>query len=59
MNEIANVFLQNEKFGDYLKEIKMKKGPISILGLVDVAKSVVVHSTNVDTKRPVCIITYN
>ena len=59
MNEIANVFLQNEKFGDYLKEIKMKKGPISILGLVDVAKSVVIHSTNIDTKRPVCIITYN
>ena len=59
MNEIAKVFLQNEKFGDYLKEIKMKKGPISILGLVDVAKSVVVHSTNIDTKRPVCIITYN
>ena len=59
MNEIANVLIQNEKFQDYLKEIKLKKGPISILGLVDVAKSLVMHSTNVDTKRPVCIITYN
>ena len=59
MNEIANSFLQNVKFADYLKEIKMKNSPISILGLVDVAKSVVVYSTNLDTKRPVCIITYN
>lgn len=59
MNEIANVLLQNEKFKDYLKEIKLKIGPISILGLVDVAKSIIVHSTNLDTKRPVCIITYN
>ena len=25
MNEIANVLIQNEKFGDYLKEVKLKK----------------------------------
>ena len=59
MNEIANILIQNEKFQEYLKEIKLKKGPISILGLVDVAKSIVVHSTSLDTKKPVCIITYN
>ena len=59
MNEIASVLLQNKKFQDYLNEIKSKKSPISILGLVDVAKSLIVHSTNVDTKKPVCIITYN
>ena len=59
MNEIANVLLQNKKFQEYLNEIKSKKSPISILGLVDVAKSLIVHSTNVDTKKPVCIITYN
>ena len=59
MNEIANVLIQNEKFQDYLKEIKLKKGPISILGLVDVAKSLVVQSTFLDVKKPVCIITYN
>ena len=59
MNEIASVLLQNKKFQDYLNEIKSKKSPISILGLVDVAKSLIVHSTNVDTKKTVCIITYN
>ena len=59
MNEIANFFTQNKKFQDYLNEIKMKKSPISILGLVDVAKSLVIHSTNIETKRPICIITYN
>ena len=59
MNEIANVLLQNEKFSDYLKELKLKKGPISILGLVDACKSQFVYSTSVETKRPICIITYN
>ena len=59
MNEIANILLQNEKFKDYLKEIKLKNGPISILGLVDVTKSLVVQSTFFNVKKPVCIITYN
>ena len=59
MNEIANVLIQNEKFQDYLSEIKLKNSPISILGLVDVSKSQFVCSTQIETKKPICIITYN
>lgn len=59
MNEIANLLIQNEKFKDYIKEIKLKTSPINILGLVDVAKGQFVYSTKEENKRPICIITYN
>ena len=45
MSALTKILIQNEKFQDYLKEIKLKTTPISILGLVDVAKSQWVAAT--------------
>lgn len=59
MNAILQCLVDNSKFQDYLKEIKLKTTPISILGLVDVAKSQMISATAQATKRPVGIITYN
>lgn len=59
MNKLASLLIQNEKFKDYIKEIKLKTSPINILGLVDVAKSQFVCSTKEQIKSPICIITYN
>ena len=59
MNEITNILTQNVKFQDYIKEIKLKTTPISILGLVDVAKSQWIIATQEEIKKPICLITYN
>lgn len=59
MNEIVSILTQNEKFKDYIREIKLKTTPISILGLVDVAKSQFVSATAEEIKQPICLITYN
>ena len=59
MSALTKILIQNEKFQDYLKEIKLKTTPISILGLVDVAKSQWVAATMQEANKPVCIITYN
>ena len=59
MNEIANILTQNEKFKDIVKEIKLNTTPISILGLVDVAKTQFVSALLEQTNKKICIITYN
>ena len=59
MNAILQSLLDTEKFQDYLNEIKSKTTPISILGLVDVAKSQIISATAQSIKKPVCLITYN
>ena len=59
MNEIANILIQNKKFQEYLNEIESKQGPVSVLGLVDACKSQFVCSTKIESKKPICIITYN
>ena len=59
MNEITKALAQNEKFQDYIKEIKLKTTPISILGLVDVAKSQFISATAEETGKTICLITYN
>ena len=59
MNAIIKMLIENVKFQDYLKEIKLKTSPISILGLVDVAKNQFVSATREEIKNPICIITYN
>lgn len=59
MNAILQSLADTEKFQDYLNEIKSKTTPISILGLVDVAKSQVISATVQSVNKPVCLITYN
>ena len=59
MSALTEILTQNEKFQDYLKQIKFKNTPISILGLVDVAKSQWIAATIQSEIRPVCLITYN
>ena len=59
MSALTEILTQNEKFKDYLKQIKLKNTPISILGLVDVAKSQLIDATMQSENRPVCLITYN
>ncbi len=59
MNEIANILTQNEKFKDIVKEIKLNTTPISILGLVDVAKIQIASALLEQTNKKICIITYN
>ena len=59
MSALTEILTQNEKFKDYLKQIKLKNTPISILGLVDVAKSQWIDATMQSENRPVCLITYN
>ena len=59
MNAIIKNLIDNEKFNDYLKNINEKISPINILGLTDVAKVQFLVATKEETKRPICIITYN
>ena len=59
MNRIIENLIQNEKFKDYIKDLKSNVTPISILGLVDVAKSPFVYATQEEINKPICIVTYN
>ena len=59
MNRIIENLIQNEKFKDYIKDLKSNITPISILGLVDVAKSPFVYATQEEINKPICIVTYN
>ena len=59
MNAIIKNLIDNEKFKDYLKNINEKISPINILGLTDVAKVQFLVATKEESKRPICIITYN
>ena len=59
MNAIIKNLIDNEKFKDYLKNINEKISPINILGLTDVAKVQFLVATKEESKRPICIVTYN
>ena len=59
MNAILKNLIDNNKFQDYLKNIKENISPINLLGLTDVAKVQFVVATKEEIKRPVCLITYN
>ena len=50
---------KNEKYKEYLKLIKSKNTPISLLGLTDVGKSLICVATRENIKAPICILTYN
>ena len=50
---------ESEKFFELMKEIKMKKTPINISGLVFVGKSHIISTISENIKKPICVITYN
>ena len=50
---------ESEKFIELMKEIKMKKTPINISGLVFVGKSHMISTISENVKNPLCVITYN
>ena len=50
---------ESEKFLELMKEIKMKKTPINISGLVFVGKSHIISTISENIKKPICVITYN
>ena len=59
MNAIIKNLIDNEKFKDYLENIKQKISPINLLGLTDVGKVQFLMATKEEIKRPICLITYN
>ena len=59
MNAIIKTLIDNEKFKDYLENIKQKISPINLLGLTDVGKVQFLMATKEETKGPICLITYN
>ena len=59
MNLFNNKLSENEKFKQYLSDIKNKISPINISGLSDVGKTFIISSTLNELKNPICIVTYN
>ena len=59
MNAIIKTLIDNEKFKDYLENIKQEISPINLLGLTDVGKVQFLMATKEEVKRPICLITYN
>ena len=59
MNYIIEELAKLEKFKEYAQSINKKNSPITISGLSDVGKIQVEIATHIETKRPVCIVTYN
>ena len=59
MNAIIKSLIDNEKFKDYLENIKQKISPINLLDLTDVGKVQFLMATKEETKGPICLITYN
>lgn len=59
MNLLTKKLSENEKFKQYVSDIKNKISPISISGLSDVGKSHVIAGTINGIKKPICMITYN
>ena len=58
-NEIIQSLQEVDKFKELIEQIKLKKTPINISGLVFVGKSHVIAGIKEEIKRPICVITYN
>lgn len=58
-NEIIQSLQELDKFRELTEQIKLKKTPINISGLVFVGKSHIISALKEETKRPICVITYN
>lgn len=59
MNLLIKQLNQNEKFKQYVKDIKNNISPISLSGLSDVGKTHLLAGTVITTLRPICVVTYN
>lgn len=59
MDFLIEKLSENEKFKQYLGDIKNKQNPISLSGLTDVAKTYMIATTIKEYKKPICLITYN
>ena len=58
-NEIIQNLRELDKFKEIIEQIKMKKTPINISGLVFVGKTHIISGIKEETKKPTCIVTYN
>ena len=59
MNYIIGELAKLSKFKEYVQKIEEKNSPITISGLSDVGKIQFSIATALETKRPICIVTYN
>lgn len=59
MNFFIQELSQNKKFIELVEQIAKKTSPIAISGLVDVEKIHSLLAISKETKRPICIVTYN
>ena len=59
MNSIISKMQTNNKFTEFIKDIKNKKGPICVSGLSDVYKAQLIGATKENLKNICLIITYN
>ena len=59
MNSIISKMQKNNKFAEFIEDIKNKKGPICVSGLSDVYKAQLIGATKENLKNTCLIITYN
>ena len=59
MNIILDELSKLSKFQEYIEKVNEKNSPITISGLSDVGKIQFIMTTYENTKRPICIVTYN
>ena len=59
MNSIISKMQTNNKFAEFIEDIKNKKGPICVSGLSDVYKAQLIGATKEKLKNTCLIITYN
>lgn len=59
MNLLIEELKRSEKFKQYASDIKNNISPINISGLSDVGKAHLITTTMQETKRPICLVTYN
>ncbi len=59
MNLLTQRLIDNEKFKQYMLDIKNKVSPVSISGLSDVGKMHILAATLKANQRPIIVVTYN
>ena len=59
MNSIISKMQTNNKFAEFIEDIKNRKGPICVSGLSDVYKAQLISATKEKLKNTCLIITYN
>lgn len=59
MNELCKDLEQNQKFLELIEDIKNNTSPITISGLSDVGEAQFISAIKDETKKNICIITYN